>query len=43
MTPAEFGGFGLKTAGSRFARFGPQNPWEDPKAASGIIGELASR
>jgi hypothetical protein len=26
VTPAEFGGFILKTASDRFARFEPQNP-----------------
>ena len=36
-------GFGLKTAGGRFARFGPQNLGEALEAARGIIRELASR
>lgn len=38
-----FDGFGLKTTGFRFARFGPQNSSEDFKMAYGIVEELAFR
>ena len=41
--PTDFGGFDLKTTGSRFAGFGPQNPEEDLRVTHGIIGEFALR
>jgi len=41
-TPVGFGGFSLKTMGSRLASFGPQNLGKDLGAACGMIRELRS-
>lgn len=43
MTPVGFDGFILKTAGDRFAGFGPKKSREDLGAAHGVIVELVSR
>jgi hypothetical protein len=43
QSQALFRGLSLKTAGSRFAIFGLQNPKGDLGAACGIIEEFPSR